>query len=578
VIGSGKAQQGGEDVMSDKPVANPRWTRREFLKTSAVAAASAYGMPWGLARAADLPMEFDGSKFQLAAPEPNPKRGGTLRYGITMRPPHFDVHQSGTINNLGSQGCMFDNLIRRDPRDSGRTIIPDLAHSWEISKDGKTYTFHLRKGVEFHDGAELTSDDVKATFDRIAKPPQGVSIPRSVLFRAVSEIAAPDKYTVQFKLAEPRPANFIMSAIASGWNVIVRKKTLEDNNYNLRKVEIYPGTGPFKSVKRVENESWLMERNPDYWNKGLPYLDNIQFFHALPFSTELGSAVLSGRVDYIRITDPVTWSKAKETPGISVARFNQSVIQGTWVNSKKKPFDDPRVRRALHLAFDRHTLVDVVKDVTPMRVGGFIYPFSEFATPTEELFKRIGYQTDTAPALKEAKALMAAAGHADGIQGLDFLVRDVPSFKLWAQAIQAMLQEALNVQCNLRTVVESVWFDDTASGHFDLAIGAIVSTLLDPSDYFNAWYRTGGPQNYGFWNNEKFNALVDQIDREVDPTKRLELVRQTEPIMEEDPPVLPIAWEQINDVWYSYVKGHNPADYFGIYDVVRFDTFWLDKA
>ncbi|HEV8033011.1 MAG TPA: ABC transporter substrate-binding protein [Stellaceae bacterium] len=564
--------------MSDKPVANPRWTRREFLKTSAVAAASAYGMPWGLARAADLPMEFDGSKFQLAAPEPNPKRGGTLRYGITMRPPHFDVHQSGTINNLGSQGCMFDNLIRRDPRDSGRTIIPDLAHSWEISKDGKTYTFHLRKGVEFHDGAELTSDDVKATFDRIAKPPQGVSIPRSVLFRAVSEIAAPDKYTVQFKLAEPRPANFIMSAIASGWNVIVRKKTLEDNNYNLRKVEIYPGTGPFKSVKRVENESWLMERNPDYWNKGLPYLDNIQFFHALPFSTELGSAVLSGRVDYIRITDPVTWSKAKETPGISVARFNQSVIQGTWVNSKKKPFDDPRVRRALHLAFDRHTLVDVVKDVTPMRVGGFIYPFSEFATPTEELFKRIGYQTDTAPALKEAKALMAAAGHADGIQGLDFLVRDVPSFKLWAQAIQAMLQEALNVQCNLRTVVESVWFDDTASGHFDLAIGAIVSTLLDPSDYFNAWYRTGGPQNYGFWNNEKFNALVDQIDREVDPTKRLELVRQTEPIMEEDPPVLPVAWEQINDVWYSYVKGHNPADYFGIYDVVRFDTFWLDKA
>jgi peptide/nickel transport system substrate-binding protein len=154
----------------------------------------------------------------------------------------------------------------------------------------------------------------------------------------------------------------------------------------------------------------------------------------------------------------------------------------------------------------------------------------------------------------------------------------VPSFKLWAQAIQAMLQEALNVQCNLRTVVESVWFDDTANGNFDLAIGAIVSTLLDPSDYFNAWYRTGGPQNYGFWNNEKFNALVDQIDREVDPSKRIALVHQTETIMEQDPPVLPVAWEQINDVWYDYVKGHNPYEYFGIYDVVRLDTFWLDKA
>ena len=564
--------------MTDRPVSRPWWNRRDFLKTSTAAAAGAYAMRWGLAPAAEVPFEFDGSKFQLAAPEPNPKRGGVLRYGITMRPPHFDVHQSGTINNLGSQGCMFDNLIRRDPRDSGKTIIPDLAHSWEIAKDGKTYTFHLRQGVQFHDGAELTAEDVKATFDRIAKPPQGISIPRSVLFKAVSEIVAPDKYTVQFKLAEPRPINFIMSAIASGWNVILRKKTLEDNNYNLRKVEIYPGTGPFRSKQRVENEKWVMEKNPNYWNKGLPYLDGIEFYHALPFSTELGSAVLSGRVDYIRITDPVTARKAKDMPGLKTTAFNQSVIQGCWANSKKKPFDDPRVRRALHLAFDRHTLVDVVKDVAPMRVGGFVYPFSEFATPTEELFKRVGYQTDSTAATKEAKALLAAAGHPSGIQGLDFLVRDVPTFKLWAQAIQAMLQETLNVQCNLRTVVESVWFDDTQNGHFDLAVGAIVSTLLDPSDYFNAWYLTGGPQNYGFWNNEKFNALVEQIDRELDAAKRKDLVRQAEAIMEQDPPVLPVAWEQINDVWYDYVKGHNPYEYFGIYDVARLDTFWLDKA
>src|SRR5579862_2285364 len=288
--------------MSDLRVARPWWNRRDFLKMSTAAAAGAYAMRWGLAPAAEIPYEFDGSKFQLAAPEPNPKRGGVLRYGITMRPPHFDIHQSGTINNLGSQGCMFDNLVRRDPRDSGKTIIPDLAHSWDIDKEGKTYTFMLRKGVEFHDGAELTAEDVKATFDRIVKPPKGISIPRSTLFRAVSEITAPDKYTVQFKLSEPRPANFIMSAIASGWNVIVRKKTLEDNNYNLRKVQVFPGTGPFKSKKYVESEVWVMERNPNYWNDPLPYLDGIEFYHGLPFSNELGSSILSGRTDYIRIT------------------------------------------------------------------------------------------------------------------------------------------------------------------------------------------------------------------------------------------------------------------------------------
>jgi peptide/nickel transport system substrate-binding protein len=559
--------------MSSQHIMHPRWTRRGVLRAGAVMAASLF--PYRALAA--IPDEFDGSKFQLGAPEPNPKRGGILRYGITMRPPHFDVHQSGTINSLGAQGCMFDNLIRHDPRDSGKTIIPDLAHSWEISKDVKTYTFFLRKGVQFHDGAELTAEDVKATFDRIVKPPQGISIPRSVLFRAVGGITVRDKYTIQFQLSEPRSSSFMMSAFASGWNVIVRKKTLEDANYNLRKVLNIPGTGPFRSVKYVENETWIMEKNPNYWNTGLPYLDGIQFFSLIPFSPDLGSAILSNRVDYGRIVDPVTARKAKATPGMSATAFNQSVIQATWVNNRKKPFDDPRVRRALHLAFDRPVLIDVVKDVTPMRVGGFLYPFSDFATPPAELSKRVGYQEDSTAALNEARALLAAAGHGDGIKGLDFLVRDVASFKLWAQAIQAMLEEGLKVECNLRTAVESVWFDDMASGHYDLAIGAVVSTLLDPSDYFNAWYRSGGPQNYSVWHNEKFDALLLQIDSEVEPAKRAALIRQAEAIMEQDPPLLPVAWEQIIDVWWNYVKGHNPYEYFGVYDVVRFDTFWLDK-
>ena len=564
--------------MTDPRFDRSWWTRRGFLQSSAAAIAGIHGLAARLGYAADIPDQFDGSKFQLKASEPNPKSGGLLRVGILMRPPHFDIHQAGTIGTLGAMGCMFDNLIRHNPLDGGKTIIPDLAQSWEISKDGKTYTFFLRKGVQFHDGAELTADDVKATFDRIVRPPQGISIPRSILFKAVSEINVKDPYTVEFKLGEPRPKSFIMLALASGWNVIVRKKTLEDNNYNLRKVVTYPGTGPFRNVRYVENEVRVMEKNPNYWNKGLPYLDGIEFYNLIPFSPELGSAILSGRCDYIRITDPVTARKAKATPGLSTTAFNQSVIQGVWVNTKHKPLDDPRVRRALHLAFDRPALIDVVKDVTPMRVGGFIYPFSDFATPPDELGKRVGYQPDTGAALKEARALMAAAGHAGGLKGLDFMVRDVASFKLWAQAIQAMLQEGLDVQCNLRTVVESVWFDDTASGHYDLAIGAVVSTLLDPSDYFNAWYRTGGPQNYSLWDNVKFNALVDQIDREVDAEKRQDLVRQTEAIMEQNPPLLPVAWEKINDVWYNYVKGHNPYDYFGIYDVVREDTFWLDKV
>jgi peptide/nickel transport system substrate-binding protein len=563
--------------MRNPHVARPWWTRRDFLKGGTALAAGAWGLSLHAAIAEPIPDKYDGTAFKLKAPEPNAKPGGVLRMGIPNRPPHFDLHQSGTFFNLGAMACMFDNLIRRDPFDRGN-IIPDLAHSWEIAEDGKTYTFFLRKDVMFNDGAELTAEDVKATFDRIARPPSGVSIPRSILFKSVSEISARDKYTVEFKLSEARPVNFMMSAIASGWNVIVRKQTLEENNYNLRKLVVYPGTGPFRSVRRVENEVWVMERNPNYWNKGLPYVDGIEFYNVLPFSPEMASAMLAGRVDYVRATDPATVRQAKATPGMSTATYYQSVIHATWLNNKRRPLDDPRVRRAMHLVLDQPVLVEVVKDVAPLIVGGFIYPFSEFATPPEELAKRLGYQPDPAGSIKEARALMAAAGHGDGFKGLDYLVRDLAHHKLWAQAIQAMLQQSLNIECNLRTVVESVWFDDVKNGNYDLAIGAIVSTLLDPSDYFNAWYGKDGPQNYSFWDNNEFQALSAQIDREVDASRRLALIRQAEAVMEQNPPLLPVAWEKINDVWYDYVKGHNPAGYFGVYDVVRLDTVWLDKS
>ena len=147
-----------------------------------------------------------------------------LRYGVLSAPAHYDVHQSGTVSNIGTQGAMFDNLIRRKPLDSGQTIIPDLAHSWEISKDGKRYTFFLRQGVRFHDGGDFTAEDgkppMRALFGRHPVPRS----PRTPLFSTVSEINVRDPYTIEFTLKEPRPKSFILGAFASGWNIIVRKR------------------------------------------------------------------------------------------------------------------------------------------------------------------------------------------------------------------------------------------------------------------------------------------------------------------------------------------------------------------
>ena len=147
-----KRPKGEGDVMRHPLFARPEWTRRDFLQRSAAVAAGVYGM-----RSGPRPMPLKYRQIRrLEVPAGGARAQSQTRrraaHGHPDRPPHFDLHQSGTIFNLGAMGCMFDNLIRRDPRDGGKTIIPDLAHSWEIAKDGKTYTFFLRKDVQFHDG------------------------------------------------------------------------------------------------------------------------------------------------------------------------------------------------------------------------------------------------------------------------------------------------------------------------------------------------------------------------------------------------------------------------------------------
>jgi ABC-type oligopeptide transport system substrate-binding subunit len=236
------------------------------------------------------------------------------------------------------------------------------------------------------------------------------------------------------------------------------------------------------------------------------------------------------------------------------------------------------VRRAIHLAMDRHTLVEVVKDTAPMQVGGFVYPFHEMSTPLAELEKKLGYQKDIKPAVQEARKLMQAAGHGQGLKNLDFVVRDIATFKLWAVAIQAMLKEHLNIECNLRVVQTSVWFDEAQAGNFDLAISAIVSTLMDPSDIFSAWYGKDGPQNYSRWTNAAFHGLASEVEKELDDSRRKAMVRKAEDILESDPPLIPVAYEQIYDAWYNKVRGQNPSTFFGIYDVVRWDNVWVAQS
>lgn len=518
----------------------------------------------------------------LKATEGNPKYGGILRFGFVIKPAHFDVHQSGTALNNNTQGPMYDNLLRFHPLSASREVIPDLAHSWDVSEDGQTYTFYLREGVKFHDGADLTSEDVKATFDRIIAPPDGVVIPRESVFKAaaVSEIRAVDPLTVEFVLSEARPQALVLNAIASGWNIIVRKQTLEENDYNLKRVKDYPGTGPFMFEDFSDQEFLKLQKNPNYWNPDLPYLDGIHLLHLNAWVPEMGAALLAGRVDYARAIEPGSFKKAIEHPEIETAQYPQHVIFAMWMNNSKEPMSDARVRRAMHLVLDREAIKQATKDTFPAAFGaGFTYRFSPHATPEEELLQRPAYRYPKDEDIAEAQRLLSEAGYpnGEGIPELDFLVRQIAHLDLQAAAIQEMLRAHLNIKANIRSIHISQWFEDAEKGNFDLTLSAVVLAIRDPSDYYRAWYGKDGPQNYSLWENDEFEAMLDQIDRELDTNKRLDLIREAELLMEREVPLAPVAWEEITDGWWNYVKGIDPRHNVGIYDVIRWDTAWLDN-
>src|SRR5207245_2287209 len=202
--------------------------------------------------------------------------GSCHKWAGLAKPTLSALHQRCPIANMGPQAPMYDLLVQVDTVRWDK-VIPDLAKSWTISEDGLTYTFSLREGVKFHDGAPLTAEDVVASFNHILFPPPGVLSPRQGLFDAVKEVVATGPLTVEFRLTEPR--SYLLRGLAAGFNVIMRKQTLEENNYDLRRQPVYPGTGPFRHKSLEAGVVRKLERNPDYWNPALPYLDGIEIYH-----------------------------------------------------------------------------------------------------------------------------------------------------------------------------------------------------------------------------------------------------------------------------------------------------------
>jgi peptide/nickel transport system substrate-binding protein len=511
----------------------------------------------------------------LKAPEPSPKRGGVLKWGGLANSTLYDLHQTGTIANMGPQAPMYDLLVQIDPVHWDK-VIPDLAKSWTISEDGLTYTFHLREGVKFHDGAPLTAEDVVASFHHIISPPAGVLSPRQGLFDAVKEVVATGPLTVEFRLTEPR--GYLLRGLAAGFNVIMRKQTLEENNYDLRRLAVYPGTGPFRHKSLEAGVVRKLERNPDYWNPALPYLDGIEVYHLEP-GPKTGAACLAHTVDYCFAIDPISEEKAKKIRGLHTARIYPHAPHGLWFNLKKKPFDDVRVRKAMNLVVDKAALVEATQDFFPQVRAGWLLPtdpfFQQYWGKVQE---QPGWRSPTAEDLAEARRLMKEAGYENGLKGLDFLVRDLAFYLTWVPIVQDMLKRELKIETTIRVAASGVWWEEAQRGNFDLSIYGYGATIPHVADYWNAGFKTGGGYNFYGYTNPAFDTIVAATARESDPTKLKELINQGIAILDRDQPTIVWSNPVVPMAWWDNVKGHGTATRgINFWEGMRNEIWWLEK-
>ncbi|HUI25471.1 MAG TPA: ABC transporter substrate-binding protein, partial [Candidatus Kryptonia bacterium] len=202
-----------------------------------------------------------------------PRYGGELVFPVPSEPPSYDGHKEETFGLIHPVAPHYDTLLRVDPTDpSGTKPVASLAESWTISKDGLVYTFKIRSGVKFHDGSDMTSKDIKASYDHIIFPPPGVVSDRKGQYDVVKAVEAPDPYTVRFTLKWPTVS--FLASLASPWNFIYKADLLaKDPHWYETHVM---GTGPFIFVEHVKGSHWVGKKNPNYWNKGKPYLDGFR--------------------------------------------------------------------------------------------------------------------------------------------------------------------------------------------------------------------------------------------------------------------------------------------------------------
>ncbi|MFB5763333.1 ABC transporter substrate-binding protein [Paenibacillus medicaginis] len=457
---------------------------------------------------------------------------------------------------------IFDTLLVYE--EGSTKVKPSLAESYEVSADGLVYTFKLKSGVKFHDGTDFNADAVVFNFNRWSDPNSPYkfegdsfdyydSMFGSPDNRVIKEVKAVDDLTVQFTLNAPQ-APFLQNIAMTSFS-IGSPKAIEEKKEKFKSEPV--GTGPFKFVEWKRNDSITLEKNPDYWQEGLPKLDKV-IIRSIPDNTARFNALQNKEIDImedLNADDLAVLESNPELQKIERPSFNVAYI---GFNVKKKPFDNPLVRQALNHAVNKQALVDAF-------FGGSAIPAKNPMPPT--LWGYNDSIQDYAYDLEKAKSLLAEAGYPNGLpEEVTFYAMPVsrpymPDGKKVAEAIQADF-EKIGVKVNIQSPEWATYLDDLKAGEKDdmYMLGwtgdngdpdNFIYTLLDKD--------TIPGNNRSFYVNEELHKVLVGAQQETDQDKRAALYEQAQEIIKKDAPWIPLVHTTPLMAARADLKGYTPS-------------------
>jgi peptide/nickel transport system substrate-binding protein len=500
------------------------------------------------------------------------KKGGELKFAVVAEPPTIDCHGSITFATLHPVAPQYSTLLEFVGPHDNLKIQGDLAETWEMSKDGLTYTFKLRKGVKFHDGSDFTAADIKATYERIVSPPEGIVSMRKAVHQGIKEILTPDPYTVVFKLAQVN-ASMILH-FASPFNCVYSAAKLKQDPRYPEKEAM--GTGAFQVVEHVKGSHWKAKRFDGYFAKDRLHLDGFTAYFVK------GATVVPG-IQGGQFDAEFRGRTPKERDQLVAAMGNKvMVVEGPWVvniqlalNTERKPLDDPRVRRAITLGIDRWGGSESLGKISLIKgVSGVFRPGSPYSLPVAELEKLPGFWRDANRSRQEAMRLLKEAGHPN--LKLKLLNRQLGEPFTPAGVYFVDQMRRIGVEVEHAILETKLYFDAQAKGDFDVVVTNVADFIDDPNAQFNTLLSSKKSTiSWARHTDTKVDELYDKQSGTIDPAERMRLVNQLERHLLEQAYSVPLLWYQRIVVNHVKVKGWDlqPSHFTG----QKLLNVWLDQ-